>query len=178
MEAISAYEVYPWGVGAALDVVSISGANVNAPFDPNLSATVGGAGSSQGTQSSVSVTTTNAHDFIISFVGTNNGQTISAGSPFTLVNNLNSKQSGASAYDSVTTTQTNLATTFSWGGQRLVGDDGRRGGHGLKQQHSKVAPELFDGVRPEVVVLIWMRRTVPVGRRQSQELRLDLNCDG
>src|SRR5207247_8432393 len=102
----------------------VSGANTNSPFDPNVS--IPATNSANSASPSVSISTSNANDFIIgTFASSPAPTTLSAGSGFTLIESQLFQRAIADEYKIVSTTQTNLAISYSitgtvnWG---MIGD--------------------------------------------------------
>ncbi|MBO0888229.1 hypothetical protein J2P12_03930, partial [Candidatus Bathyarchaeota archaeon] len=88
-------------------VFGVSGANFSSPFDQNSSLPATASGNSAGP--SVSISTSNSNDIIISGA---NGSGLSAGSGFTLISSTNGNQD-ADEYKVVTSTLSSSPVAFN-----------------------------------------------------------------
>lgn len=105
------------GAGVAY---GISGANTAAPFDTNAAVPSTASGSA-GTAASMTISTSNANDMIIGALGVKGNPTLTTGTGFTLVltqaaGSGGNSLEGSDQYQVVSTTQSNLAVGYSWGG--------------------------------------------------------------
>jgi hypothetical protein len=114
---------------AAAVAFGISGANTVSPFDSNAAIPSSATGTS--TSASVTISTSNPNDFLIGTLGTASNPTLTTGTGFTLVltqsvvGGTGNTHTDSAEYQSVTTTQSNLAVGYSWSGAQdwaIIGD--------------------------------------------------------
>ncbi len=101
------------------NVFAVSGANTNNIFDPN-----GGLPATSAT-TSVSISTSNANDFIFSAMTDYNGIASSAGAGWTEIDGSNANGGYFSEYQTVSALQSNLTASFIEnypGGEAMIGD--------------------------------------------------------
>ncbi len=115
-----------FGVGVAY---GISGANTASPFDTNALIPRSASGTA-GTAATVTVSTSSANDFMIGAAGIQGTPALTTGTGFTLVltqtvgTGSNARET-SDEFQTVSTTQTNLAVGYSWSGLHdwaIVGD--------------------------------------------------------
>ncbi len=109
----------------------ISGANTLSPFDSNAAIPNSATGTA-GTSATVTISTSNPTDLIIGALGLQGNPAVTTGSGFTVILTQTAGTGGggnthtdSAEYQSVTTTQTNLAVGYSWSGAEdwaIIGD--------------------------------------------------------
>ncbi len=114
--------------GAAV-AYGISGANTASPFDTNALIPRSASGTA-GTTATVTISTSSANDFIIGAAGILGNPALTTGTGFTLVltqtvgTGANARET-SDEFQTVSTTQTNLAVSYSWTGTQdwaIIGD--------------------------------------------------------
>lgn len=97
----------------------ITGANTASPFDGNTALPASNSHNAQ-TSASVTISTSNAHDFIIGALGVQGNPALTTGSGFSLILTQASgtTRETSDEYQIVSSTQSNLAVSYSWTGNQ------------------------------------------------------------
>jgi len=112
-------------VNSAGVAFGVSGANTGSPFDTNGAIPATNRGDA-GTSSSVTISTSNANDLLIGAVGVLGNPSLTVGSGTTLVATqaVSTIRETSDEYKIVSSTQSNLALTYSWSGSQDWGSIG------------------------------------------------------